>query len=133
LPNNFLAINTKYYWKVSGKNSLGEGPFSSVWNFTTGVTNIEPTSLPTVFELYQNYPNPFNPTTKIKFDIPKSSFVSLKVYDITGREVATLVNSDLEPQRYEVEWNGAQFASGVYFFRITAGDFVKVQKMILTK
>ena len=133
LPNNFLAVNTKYYWKVSGKNSLGEGPFSSVWNFTTGVTNIEPTSLPTVFELYQNYPNPFNPTTKIKFDIPKSSFVSLKVYDITGREVATLVNSDLEPQRYEVEWNGAQFASGVYFFRITAGDFVKVQKMILTK
>ncbi|MCB0720960.1 MAG: T9SS type A sorting domain-containing protein [Ignavibacteriae bacterium] len=133
LGNNFLAVNTKYYWRVSGKNTLGEGPFSSVWSFTTGVTNIEPTSLPTVYELYQNYPNPFNPSTKIKFDIPKAGFVSLKVYDITGREVATLVNRNLEPQRYEVEWSGAQFASGVYFFRITAGDFVKVQKMMLIK
>ncbi|MCB0724344.1 MAG: T9SS type A sorting domain-containing protein [Ignavibacteriae bacterium] len=133
LGNNFLAINTKYYWRVSGKNPVGEGPFSSVWNFTTGVTNIEPTSLPVVYELYQNYPNPFNPSTKIKFDIPKSGFVSLKVYDITGREVSTLVNSELATGRYEFEWNGGQFASGVYFFRITAGDFVKVQKMILVK
>lgn len=135
LGNNFLAVNTKYYWRVRGKNNLGEGPFSSMWSFTTGVTNLEPvaSSLPTVFELYQNYPNPFNPTTKIKFDIPKAGFVSLKVYDISGREIATLVNSNLEPSRYEVDWNGSQFASGVYFFRIQAGDFVKVHKMILTK
>ena len=133
LGNNFLAINTKYYWRVSGKNPVGEGPFSSIWNFTTGVTNIEPTSLPVVYELYQNYPNPFNPSTKIKFDIPKAGFVSLKIYDITGREVTTLVNRSLEASRYEVEWNGSRFASGVYFFRIAAGDFVKVQKMILVK
>ena len=86
-----------------------------------------------VYELYQNYPNPFNPSTKIKFDIPKAGFVSLKIYDITGREIATLVNRELEASRYEVEWNGAQFASGVYFFRINAGDFVKVQKMMLIK
>ena len=133
LPNNFLAINTKYYWRVSGKNGIGEGPFSSVWNFTTGVTNIEPSSVPIVYELYQNYPNPFNPSTKIKFDIPKAGFVSLKVYDITGREVASLVNKDLVASRYEVEWNGSRFASGVYFIRINAGDFVKVQKMMLIK
>lgn len=133
LGNNFLAVNTKYYWRVSGKNAIGEGPFSTLWNFTTGVTSIEPNSLPTVFEMYQNYPNPFNPTTNIKFDIPKAGFVSLKVYDVTGREVATLVNNVLEPSKYEVTWNGSQFASGVYFFRIVAGDFVKVQKMILTK
>ncbi|MCB0720953.1 MAG: T9SS type A sorting domain-containing protein [Ignavibacteriae bacterium] len=86
-----------------------------------------------VYELYQNYPNPFNPSTKIKFDIPKAGFVSLKIYDITGREVTTLVNRSLEASRYEVEWNGSRFASGVYFFRIAAGDFVKVQKMILVK
>ena len=104
-----------------------------MWNFTTGVTNIEPNSQPTVYELYQNYPNPFNPTTKIKFDIPKSGFVSLKVYDITGREVSTLVNSELAAGRYEFEYNGGQFASGIYFFRINAGDFVKVQKMMLVK
>ena len=101
--------------------------------FDQVITNIEPTSSPTVYELYQNYPNPFNPSTKIKFDIPKSGFVSLKIYDITGREVSTLVNSELATGRYEFEWNGGQFASGVYFFRITAGDFVKVQKMMLIK
>lgn len=133
LGNNFLAVNTKYYWRVNGKNAIGEGPWSNMWSFTTGVTSIEPNSLPTVFEMYQNYPNPFNPTTNIKFDIPKAGFVSLKVYDVTGREVATLVNNVLEPSRYEVTWNGSQFSSGVYFFRIVAGDFVKVQKMILTK
>ena len=97
------------------------------------ITSIEPSSLPMTYELYQNYPNPFNPATKIKFDIPKAGFVSLKVYDITGREVATLVNRDLEASRYEVEWNGSQFASGVYFLRINAGDFVKIQKMMLIK
>ena len=101
--------------------------------FDQVITNIEPTSSPTVYELYQNYPNPFNPSTKIKFDIPKSGFVSLKIYDITGREVSTLVNSELATGRYEFEWNGGQFASGVYFFRITAGEFVKVQKMMLIK
>ncbi|MCB0724347.1 MAG: T9SS type A sorting domain-containing protein [Ignavibacteriae bacterium] len=101
--------------------------------FDQVITNIEPTSSPTVYELYQNYPNPFNPSTKIKFDIPKAGFVSLKIYDITGREVSTLVNSELATGRYEFEWNGAQFASGVYFFRINAGDFVKVQKMMLIK
>ncbi|MCB0721664.1 MAG: T9SS type A sorting domain-containing protein [Ignavibacteriae bacterium] len=134
LGNNFLSVNTHYYWRVRGKSIGGDGPYSAEWDFTTGVTNIDPlANVPTVYELYQNYPNPFNPTTKIKFDIPQPGFVTLKVYDITGKEVATLVNSNLEPARYEVNWNGTQFASGVYFFRINAGDFVKVQKMILVK
>ncbi|MCB0722608.1 MAG: T9SS type A sorting domain-containing protein [Ignavibacteriae bacterium] len=101
--------------------------------FDQVITGIEPGSAPISYELYQNYPNPFNPSTKIKFDIPKAGFVSLKVYDITGREVSTLVNSELTTGRYEFEWNGAQFASGVYFLRINAGDFVKVQKMMLIK
>lgn len=133
LPNNFLAVNTKYYWRVAGKNAIGEGPYSSVWNFTTGVTNIEPTSLPTVYELYRNYPNPFNPTTKIKFDIPENSFVSLKIYDITGREVANLVSQEMAPGRYEFDWNASAYSSGVYFYRINAGSFVKTYKMILNK
>ena len=97
LPNNFLSVNTKYYWRVAGNNNAGLGPYSAIWDFTTGVTNIEPTSLPIVYELYRNYPNPFNPVTRIKFDIPENSFVSLKIYDITGREVANLVSQDMAP------------------------------------
>ena len=133
LANNFLSVNTQYFWRVAGNNAIGDGPFSGTWSFTTGVTNIEPTSLPIVYELYRNYPNPFNPTTKIKFDIPENSFVSLKIYDITGREVANLVSQEMAPGRYEKDWNAAAYSSGVYFYRITAGSFVKTYKMILSK
>lgn len=133
--NPDLTPLTPYWWRVRAKNENGWGPAAAFFKFTTdqvsALTQIS--EIPTVYDLYQNYPNPFNPTTKIKFDIPQDGFVSLKVYDITGREVAQLVNSNLEAARYEVEWNGSQFSSGVYFFRIQAGDFVKVQKMMLTK
>jgi hypothetical protein len=133
--NPDLLPLTPYWWRVRAKNENGWGPAAAYFKFTTdqlsSITQIS--EIPEVYDLYQNYPNPFNPTTKIKFDIPQAGFVSLKVYDITGREVAQLVNSNLEAARYEVEWNGAQFSSGVYFFRIQAGDFVKVQKMMLTK
>lgn len=132
-PN--LTALTPYWWRVKAKNENGWGPFAAYFKFTTdqasGLT--QGSEIPTVYDLFQNYPNPFNPVTSIKFDIPKAGFVSLKVYDITGREVANLVNSVLEPASYNVSWNGSQFSSGVYFYRIQAGDFVKVQKMILTK
>ena len=133
--NPDLTQLTPYWWRVKAKNELGWGDFSGYFKFTTDVIDGlgQNSEIPTVYDLFQNYPNPFNPTTSIRFDIPKSGFVSLKVYDVTGREVATLVNNNLEPAKYEVSWNGTQFASGVYFYRIIAGDFVKVQKMILVK
>ena len=80
----------------------------------TGINNISST-IPVEYNLYNNYPNPFNPSTSIKFDIPKAGFVSLKVYDLTGRELATLVNEVLQPSSYKVEWNGSGFSSVVYF------------------
>lgn len=99
------------------------------------VTGIEPiiSMIPKEYNLYQNYPNPFNPSTKIKYDIPKAGFVSLKIYDITGREVADLVDKELAPAQYEADWNASGFSSGVYFYRLQAADFVKVQRMILLK
>jgi hypothetical protein len=111
------------------------------WNFIDPppnqvvVTGINPIAsiIPVEYNLYQNYPNPFNPSTKIKFDIPKTGFVSLKVYDITGKEISKLVDNELSASQYEVEWNGANFASGIYFYRLQTKDFVKVQRMILTK
>ena len=85
------------------------------------------------FYLFQNYPNPFNPTTKMDYSIPRASFVTLKVYDILGREVATLVNEEKPAGNYEVEFNGKGLSSGVYFYRIQAGNFVSTKKLVLLK
>ncbi len=90
-------------------------------------------SLPVSYELYQNYPNPFNPTTNIKFAIPKSTNVKLVVYDVTGKEVTTLVNNYLNAGQYTFEFNAKNLASGIYLYRIETDNFVKVNKMILMK
>ena len=98
--------------------------------------------VPDKFNLYQNYPNPFNPSTKIKFSVTasplyerggKGGFVMLKIYDLLGREVAALVNELLQPGSYEVQWNGTDFASGIYFYKLMVGDFIAVKKMVLLK
>jgi hypothetical protein len=88
---------------------------------------------PLKYELSQNYPNPFNPITNIKYQIQKTGQVTLKIYDITGREIKTLVNEIKNPGSYIVTFNGTELASGVYFYRIQAGDFVQVKKMVLIK
>ena len=85
-----------------------------------------------------NYPNPFNPTTTINFDVPEATNVRLEVYDMMGRRVATLVNGSLSAGRYEATWNarsdaGNQVASGVYLYRIQAGSFKAVKRMVLMK
>ena len=89
--------------------------------------------LPSKFYLCQNYPNPFNPSTKIEYSIPKTSFVTLKVYDILGREVATLVNEEKSGGKYEVEFNGNGLSSGIYFYKLQAGNYTSVKIMILIK
>lgn len=85
------------------------------------------------YELSQNYPNPFNPATVINYSIPRQENVSIKVYDIKGNEVATLINQKQNAGNYNIEWNGEGFASGVYYYKLTAGDFVETKKMILLK
>jgi hypothetical protein len=95
-------------------------------------------TVPEVFALSQNYPNPFNPSTKIGFDLPKPSFVSLDIYDVLGRKVSTLINEHLMAGSKQVQWNGrdntgAEVASGVYFYRLQTGDHVEVKKMVLLK
>ncbi len=112
--------------------------------YTSPPIGIEPTSnqVPMRFQLYQNYPNPFNPKTKIKFDNPPSpiserggrgGFIQLKVYDVLGREVETLVNKKLKPGTYEVEFDGTNYPSGAYFYQLTAGAFTETKKMVLVK
>ena len=102
--------------------------------FLNSPTDIEnyPTP-PTLVNLYQNYPNPFNPNTTIKYSLPEASFVTLKVYNLIGEEIATLVNTEQTIGNYEVEFNAITLPSGTYFYRIQAGDFVETEKMMLIK
>jgi hypothetical protein len=88
---------------------------------------------PIQFSLEQNYPNPFNPSTKIAFNIPVRSFVLINVYDPLGRVVATLVNEFLMPGSYETRFDGTSLASGIYFYRLQAGEFVQTKKFVLEK
>ena len=97
-----------------------------------GIHNLN-NGLPQVFQLHQNYPNPFNPVTKIKFDIPKFSNVKIRVYDVIGNEVAQLFNGELNAGYYEADFNASSYASGVYFYKIEAGDYNSVKRMILVK
>jgi hypothetical protein len=119
---------------------LGISNWSAVWRFktinTTGVDDDELTIADYI--LYQNYPNPFNPTTKISWQSPVSGWQSLKVYDVLGNEVATLVDEYRTAGNYEVDFNighnsSPALASGIYYYQLKVGDFVKTKKMILLK
>ncbi len=97
----------------------------------TGVGDAE--TIPVAFEVSQNYPNPFNPSTSIKFALPERTHVTLRVYNLLGKEVATLVNGDFSAGRHDVQWNASDVASGVYMYRIQAGNFVETRKLTLIK
>jgi hypothetical protein len=94
--------------------------------------------LPSEYALFQNYPNPFNPSTQISFDIPKSEFVTLRIYNLLGQDVKTLINQSMVPGRYTVEWNGNDIlnndvASGVYFYELRGESFISRKKMLLIR
>ena len=115
---------------------------SVLYKTTNGgvITSVDDNKVPNLFTLYQNYPNPFNPTTNIKFRIAKLGFVSLKVYDVLGRKVATLVNEEKPAGSYEVKFDGSDLSSGIYFYKLSVsalpsqdGHYTSVKKMILLK
>jgi aminopeptidase N len=101
-------------------------------SLTVGI-NSASNIIPEKFAVYQNYPNPFNPTTNIKFDIPKNSFVSLKVFDVLGKEVAVLINEVRNAGSYSVDWNASVYTSGVYFYKLESKDFIETKRMLLIK
>jgi hypothetical protein len=107
--------------------------FAYSFDVDVNTVGVETEELPTEFALYQNYPNPFNPTTNIKFDLPKESNVSVKIYNILGEEVVTLVNKVMPAGRHAVEFNASKLTSGMYIYRIEADNFVQVKKMLLMK
>jgi predicted GH43/DUF377 family glycosyl hydrolase len=131
-----LVDDTLFYWYngcgYPGGNFLWQIGLATSGPFTP-VSVEQYKTQPTEFALEQNYPNPFNPSTNIEFRIVGFGFVSLKVYDILGREVVTLVNEERPAGIYEVEWNAKDFISGVYLYQIKTGSFVETKKMLLLK
>ncbi len=119
-------IDRSYNIQKNGRYTAVEG---------SGVIGIEPISneVPFAYGLFQNYPNPFNPTTKIRFSIPEAGYVTLKVYDISGREVKTIVNHSMSAGTYEADFDASGISSGVYFYKMTSANFTNTKKMIITK
>jgi len=123
--------------------SGGGSPYQAIWKgpinvSSNGVNESNTDVLPKSFGLEQNYPNPFNPSTDIWFDLPSKSHVNLKVYNLLGQEVNSLVNEDLPAGRHRTQWNGtssdgSHVASGIYFYKMVSGDFVDTKKMMLIK
>ncbi len=139
-----LVLNKKYFWKVKAQNEIGWSNFSKVRNFNFLITAIKDKNKKSlIFKLSQNYPNPFNPTTKIKYTIPTSEnpllggarggLVTLKIYDILGNEIATLVDKEQSTGEYEVEFDGNGLSSGIYFYQLKNEGFISTKKMILLK
>jgi len=119
--SNPLILNAQYY------HASYETLILDIWNAVENELQFFN------FKLEQNYPNPFNPSTKITYQLPVTGFVTLKVYDVLGKEIATLVNQDKSAGSYEVQFNAAEFPSGIYFYTLKAGDFTQTRKMILLK
>ena len=152
LSQTALDINGTSPFKVGGYSSssglkgmldefrlynkaLTDAEVAAAWNHRFIISGIKPVLniVPEEYNLSQNYPNPFNPTTKINYTIPKTGLVTLKVYDILGKEIATLVNEVKNTGSYIVEFNGSNLPSGTYFYRLEAGDYVNVKKMLFIK
>jgi hypothetical protein len=132
-----LLYNTKYYCRVCAIFASGEGGFSDPTGFTTEPTNSIGTFVrivPKEFALRQNYPNPFNPVTTIEFSLEEDGKVILKVFDILGHDVATLVDSDMKAgMLYQTRFDGSQLSTGLYLYRLESGKNVLVKKLLLMK
>ncbi|MEO8513043.1 MAG: T9SS type A sorting domain-containing protein [Ignavibacteria bacterium] len=150
--NEFLALLEMVLFKarvfiLRFSNHISESTFTSLNYSADGVIDlisdiqgrpvnnpkVEDYLVPKNFEVKQNYPNPFNPTTTIEYSIPKDAAVSLKIYDVLGKEVATLVNDQKAAGTYILNWNASSYSSGIYFYRVNAGEFTETKKMFLVK
>jgi|GEM_PF-7027468 len=133
-----LQKGTRYLWAVvaSDGQAFTEGP---IWSFTTKgistglISNETSKGIPDKYKLYQNYPNPFNPITTFKYALPKSSIVTLSIYDLNGRIINKLVNEHKTAGYYSVQWDATCYSSGIYFYQLEAGDFIEVSKCVLIK
>ncbi len=126
----FFIGSASFFYGGSTLVYLSKTHQSDCYNITN---KEEGDALPQVYDLYDNFPNPFNPSTTIKYQISEMSFVTLKLYDVLGNEIAKMVNAEKPAGSYEVEFNAASLPSGIYFYRLQAGDYIETKKMVLMK
>ena len=150
LKTSSSSFASNQFLNLRWKNLPGGNPYTKVFAYV-GTINTEVTApdnhiiddplsvsqisseVPERFNLKQNYPNPFNPSTKINFSVSKNGFVSLKVYDVSGKEIANLVSENLTPGEYEYVFSGREFNSGVYFYVLRSEEFTDTKRMVLIK
>jgi hypothetical protein len=140
LKDTTLSPNTSYFWRIVASDTREGYSTSPIGQFTTSnILSIDDEKkIPLTYELHQNYPNPFNPITTIRFDLPHSRNVMIEVFDILGRRVTVLANGIIDAGYHSIVWNGRNqnsetISSGVYFYRITAGNYVKTRRMLMLK
>ncbi|UCE07583.1 MAG: T9SS type A sorting domain-containing protein, partial [bacterium] len=136
LQMGLLDANKRYYWRVCAENEHGTSEYSVTAIFMTGdqtTTVDEYGGMPTEFQLFQNYPNPFNPTTTISFSLPQRSYVRLVLENVLGKEVMTIAEDNFEAGVHNVQLNASSLASGLYLYKMEAGQFSKIMKMIVSK
>ena len=126
-----LSIPVLLQAQYTGGNGRGDASVSYI-NVHILIYDIT-TEIPSKYDLAQNYPNPFNPVTNLEFGISNLRFVTLKVYDMLGKEVSTLVNEKQSPGTYQVEFDAGSLTSGIYFYRLTSGDFTDTRRMMMIK
>ena len=127
-------IGQAFVGTMQGLSSMVEGGFLADTLLRGTVVSVAGhAAIPTEFALEQNYPNPFNPTTKIQLTIPNRRWTTVNVYDILGRKVVTLLNEVKDPGTYTIEFDGSNLSSGVYFYRLEAGDFKQTKRLLLLK
>jgi len=124
-----ILTDSKNIYIGTASSGVWKRPLSEVITSVNQIKN----NIPDKFELYQNYPNPFNPSTTINYSVSNSGIVTIKIYDILGREVATLVNEEKMPGNYTVNFNGTNLSSGVYFYKMETRSFIQTKKLLLLK
>lgn len=125
--NSIRFLNPNIGWACGGNKIL--------YTNSGGVVNVKiiSTAIPANYKLYQNYPNPFNPVTKIRFDLTNENITTLKIYDNLGREVITLLNKPMKPGTYDIEFNSIGLSSGIYYYKLSAGNYFSVKTMVIIK
>ncbi|MEJ2617793.1 MAG: YCF48-related protein [Ignavibacteriaceae bacterium] len=134
IPQKIGTTNSLYGVSKTGNCWIVVGDNGAMLRSSFGEVGIEDKNeIPATFGLNQNYPNPLNPETKISYSTPRASFITLKIYDILGKEVAALVNEEKPAGSYEVEFNAEGLSSGIYFYQLQAGEFTETKKMVLLR
>lgn len=131
-----LPEDVTFYWRIRARNISGDSEWTAAWSFQTLVNAIgeeDPNNIPERFQLEQNYPNPFNPETTIRFALPEAADVRLEIFNTAGERVDELIRSRMSPGNYQLRWQAGSQSSGIYYYRLSAGKFVQVKRMIVIK